>query len=135
MFHVANSTQESSAAGLDGLDLGQIDRCPVEAGRKLGAIEEDALGGSNGTKLRARSAANARVWREADGLLERTVLLGVVAVGAEGGVAGGRGGCAEAFGELARGRGRVRLGRVVDGSCARLVRFSIVNIHARVRST
>jgi hypothetical protein len=61
MFHVANSTQES-AAGLDGLDLGQIDRCPAEAGRKLGAIEEDTLGGGNGTKLRARSAANARVW-------------------------------------------------------------------------
>lgn len=42
------------------------------------------------------------------------MLLSVVAVGTEAGVAGGAV-SSEAVGELARGRGRVRLGRVVNG--------------------
>lgn len=96
------STEESSTPGLDSLDLGQVDGCPSEAGRELGGVEEGARGGGDGAQFRARGAANARL-SETDGLLEGAVLLGMVAVGAEGGVAGGGGRGPEALGELAGG--------------------------------
>lgn len=113
-----NSDEVGSAARLDGLDLGEVDGGPAKAGGQLGQVEEVALGGSDGAQFGAGGAADAALG--ADRLLQRAVLLGVVAVGAEGGVAGpgvarvavG----AERLGEAAGGRGRVRLGSVVDGS-------------------
>lgn len=117
VFYLA---QEGGTAGLDGLNLGEVDGLAAEAGGKLGNVKEDAAGGVDGAERRAGHAADASL-AGANRLLQGAVLLGVVAVGAEAGVAGrgavGRG--AEALGQLARGRGRVRLGAVVDGSCRR----------------
>lgn len=113
MFYLA---QEGGATRLDGLNLGEVDGLAAEAGGELGNVEEDAAGGVDGAEVRAGQAADASV-AGADRLLERAVLLGVVAVGAEAGVAGGGAVGGEALGELARGRGRVRLGAVVNGRC------------------
>lgn len=60
------------------------------------------------------------------------MLLGMVAVGAEGVVAGGGGGGSEALGELAGGGGRVRLGGVVDGCYSEGV--SVLDVFARIDS-
>lgn len=106
--------QHGSAAGLNGLNLGHLHRGATEAGRKLRDVEEDAGSRLHGTKLSTRGATDAAS-SDTDRLLERTVLLGVVAVGAEGAVGGG--GRSEALGELASRRGRVRLGGVVDVGC------------------
>lgn len=89
------STEEGSAAGLDGLDLGQVDGLALEAGGELGAVEEDAGGGDDGAQLVAGGAADAGLRAGADGALKGAVLLGVVAVGAEGDVSGGGGAVAE----------------------------------------
>lgn len=56
------------------------------------------------------------------------MLLGMVAVGAEGRVAGGRVGD-EGRGELAVGGGWVRLGSVVDGGCGMADLVSIHSTH------
>lgn len=85
----------------------------TESGRKLGEVEEDTLGGIDRAKLGTRGATDASL-SAADGLLERTVLLGMVAVGAERGVARRAAG-GEGLGESTSRRGRVRLGSVVDG--------------------
>lgn len=87
----------------------------MEAGGELRDVKVDAVGCADAAEGRAGSATNARVG--VDGVLEGTVLLGGVAVGAEAGVAGGGVAVAVAgprLGELASGRSRVRLGRVVD---------------------
>jgi hypothetical protein len=107
---------KGGTAGLDGLNLSHVERGAVEAGGQLGGVEVDASGRSDGAQVGTGGTANANV--RADGLLEGTVLLGVIAVGAEGAVAGGSGGGAgKALGELAGGRGGVRLGGVVDRGC------------------
>lgn len=107
---------EGSTAGLDGLNLSHVERSAVEAGGQLGCVEIDASGRGDGAQIGTGGAANAGA--RTDRLLEGTVLLGVVAVGAEGAVAGGSGGRAgEALGELASGRGGVRLGGVVNRGC------------------
>lgn len=79
-------TKDGSAARLDGLNFAQVDRLAAEAGRELGDVESNALGGQDRAQLVARGAANASV--RANGPLERTVLLSVVTVGAEGRVGG-----------------------------------------------
>lgn len=84
----------------------------MEAGGQLAAIEEDALGWNNWSEVRASRAANARV-AGLDGLSERSELLRVVAIGAEGAV---RLGC-EGSWKGVGGRCGMRLGGVVDGSC------------------
>jgi len=104
-------SKQSSATRLDGLNLAEVDGSAAEAGGELRDVKEDARGGLDGAEAGARGAADAILCT--DGLLERAVLLSVVAVGAEGGVARRR--AVEGFGQRAAGRGRVRLGRVVDG--------------------
>lgn len=113
LYFVFDLTHQGGTAGLNGLNLVEGNRVAAEALRELGKVEEDAVGGSDRAKLGTRGAANASL-STADGLLERTVLLGMVAVGAEGGVARRAAG-REALGEVTSGRSRVRLGRVVDG--------------------
>ena len=111
----AISAEEGCAAGLDCLELGHGDGLAAEASRKLVAVEVEALGGVNGAKLKAGETTDARlVISVADGLLEGTVLLGVLAVAGEASAATALG-AAEILGELARGRLGVRLGGVVDG--------------------
>lgn len=104
---------DGGAAGLDSLDLGEVDGLAAEAGGELAAVEEDAARGGDGAEVGARGAAHAHL---ADGLLEGAELLGVVAVGGEGGVLGALGGPAgaEALGEGAGGGLRVGAGSVVD---------------------
>lgn len=111
----ASLGEEGGAARLDGLDLGSVQGLSVEAGGELGDVKVDAVGGVDVAEGRAGTATNTRVG--VDGVLEGTVLLGGVAVGAEAGVAGGGVAVAVAgpgLGELASGRSRVRLGGVVD---------------------
>lgn len=95
---------QGCTTGLDGLNLAHIDRTTAEAGRQLGDVKGDALGRKDRAELVARGAANAGI-STANGLLEGTVLLGVVTVGAEGVVPGSRVAVAivrgEALGELA----------------------------------
>lgn len=115
----ANLTKHSSAARLDGLNLGQLDGGATEAGRQVGDVEVDALWGLDGAQLGARGAANASI-EAANRLLQGAVLLRVVTVGAKGRVARGRGAAAvggEGLGKLAGGRGRVRLGGMIDRCC------------------
>jgi hypothetical protein len=108
-------TQEGSASRLDGLDLGKIDGDSSEACGQLGNVKGGALGGRDGAQLRTRATANACL-ADANCLLKRTVLLGVVTIGAEGGVTRGAGtASSEVLGQLAGRRGRVRLRRVVNG--------------------
>lgn len=87
----------------------------MESGGELREIEEDTLRGVDSAEAGTRGPANAVV--EADGVLERTMLLSVVAIGAEGGVSR-RGGAVsvdgEVVGELSAGRGGVRSGRVIN---------------------
>lgn len=111
----ASLREEGGTARLDGLDLGSVQALSVEAGGELRDVKVDAVGGVDAAEGRAGAATNTRVG--VDGVLEGTVLLGGVAVGAEAGVAGGGVAVAVAgpgLGELANGRSRVRLGRVVD---------------------
>jgi hypothetical protein len=103
-------TEESSAARLDSLDLGSVEGSAVEASRKLGKVKGNTLGGIDRAQRGSAGTAEAR-------LLKRTVLLDVVAVGAE--VLVGSGGIAVSvagpgLGELLGTRGGVRLGGVVD---------------------
>lgn len=87
----------------------------MEPGRELGDVEEDALRGSDSTESGTRGPANAVV--QADGVLERAMLLGVVAIRAEGGVSRASRAVSvdgEVLRELSGGRGGVRSGGVVD---------------------
>lgn len=111
----ASLGEEGSAARLDGLDLSSVEGLSVEAGGELRDVKEDPVGGADAAEGRAGAATHTRVG--VDGVLEGTVLLGGVAVGAEAGVAGGGVAVAVAgpgLGELASGGSRVRLGGVVD---------------------
>lgn len=107
--------QEGSTPRLNGLNLGEINGLAAETGRELGNVKEDAGRGSHGTQICARGTANARL-AGSNGLLQRTMLLGVISVGAEGGVAAGGGTGGKGVRQLAGGRGRVRLGGVINGS-------------------
>lgn len=103
-------TEESSAARLDSLDLGSVEASTVEASRELRKVKGNTLGGVDGAQGGSAGATEAR-------LLERAVLLDVVAVGAE--VLMGSGGIAVSvagprLGELLSARGGVRLGGVVE---------------------
>jgi hypothetical protein len=102
---------QGSTARLDGLNLGGGKGLAVEALRKLVAVKVDTLGGLDRGELRGRCAANAGVGG-GDGLAQRTKLLRVVAVRAEGGVGRSKG-----LGELVGGRRRMRLGSVVNRRC------------------
>lgn len=73
---------QSSTTGLDGFNLSQVDGCSAESCWKLRDIEEDSRRRADRTKLGSRGAANA-AFSAADGLLERSVLLGMITVGAE----------------------------------------------------
>lgn len=108
----SRSAKEGSAAGLDSLNLSHVEGLAAETGRELGAVESDARGGNDGAEL----VAGRTAYTGADGALEGTVLLGVVAVGAEAGVLGGGGAVAKVGGKLAGRRGWVRGGAVVNGS-------------------
>jgi hypothetical protein len=108
-----NLSDEGGAARLDSLDLAEVNGGTTEASGKLGDVKEDTSGGRDGAQVGARGAANASLG--ADGLLEGAVLLGVVAVGAERGVAGSGAAVSEGLGERAAGGGRVRTGGVVNG--------------------
>jgi hypothetical protein len=103
-------TEESSTAGLDSLDLGSVEASTVEAGRELREVEGNALGSVDGAKRGSAGAAEAR-------LLKGTVLLGVVAVGAEGLVGSGSLTVTVAsprLGKLLDSGGRMGLGGVVE---------------------
>lgn len=108
-------THEGSTARLNCLNLGSAEGRAAEAKRELGDVESNAVGSMNGAKAGARSTADAAT--SAEGLLEGTVLLGVVTVGAEG-VVHGRSRAAAVVGKALRkrssGGGRVRLGGVVN---------------------
>lgn len=107
--------EKTSAARVYRLHLSRINREALETVGELAAVEEDARGGLDGAELSASNAADALLL---DCLLEGAKLLGVVPVGAEGGVLGASGGVAvaKALGESPRGGSRVRLGSVVNGS-------------------
>lgn len=109
-----------STARVYGLDLGEVDGAPAEAGGELAAVEEGAAGRVDGAQVAAGRAADADL---ADRLLEGAELLRVVAVRREGGVLGPRGrvAVAEALRERPRGRGGVRLGSVVDAGCRTVI--------------
>ena len=85
-FRDSNSAKGGSTARLDCLDLSSVERCTLEASRELGEVEEDALGSVDGAQVGTSGTADATAGTDA--LLEGTVLLSVIAVGAEGGVAG-----------------------------------------------
>ena len=112
----ASSSEQGSAAALEGLNLGLGDGGAPEAGGQLVAVKVDALRGLDGAQVGAGGAADAGVGGGLDGLAEGAELLSVVAVGAEGAVGGGLlVVLGEVLGEGVGGRGRVRMGRVVDG--------------------
>lgn len=107
--------EHGSAARLDGIDLGGSQGAALEAGGEPRGIEEDTLGSLDSAEVGTAVATNTTTI--SDGLLERAMLLGVVSVGAEGGVARGGGAVAVAgpgLGELAKGRSGMGLGSVVD---------------------
>ena len=111
------SGEEGRACRLDGLDFGCRQRRPLEAGRQLAAIEEDALGRLDRAECRAGRATNATLSQGFDGLAEGPVLLDLVPIRAERCVRRRRASAGEARGKGARGAGRMRLGGVVDGRC------------------
>lgn len=78
-------TNKGGTARLDGLDLCEVDRGATEAGRQLGHVEEDAVGGLDRAQASTGRATNTTLG-EGNRLLEGTVLLGTVTVGAERGV-------------------------------------------------
>lgn len=105
---MARSAEEGSTAGLDCLDLGEVQRSAAESQRELVAVKVLALRRLDGAKGGARG--------ETESLAERAVLLGAIAVGAEAVVrvaAGGDG--AKGAGEgVCGGSLGVRLGGVVN---------------------
>lgn len=82
-----NSFGHSCTTRLNSLNFAQIDGLAAEAGRELRDIKGNALGRVDRAELVARGATNASI-SVADGLLEGTVLLDVVTVGAERVVSG-----------------------------------------------
>lgn len=72
----------ASTAGLDGIDLGLRPCHALEACGELGAVEEKALACLDRTKGRTGSAADAA--GEVPGLIQRAVLLGLLAVAGKG---------------------------------------------------
>lgn len=84
MGHLAD---ESSTAGLNGLDLSGAEGSTAEASGELRDVEGNARGSVDRAEAGAGGTANTIL--KTDGLLERAVLLGMVSVGAEGGVSGG----------------------------------------------
>ncbi len=108
------SCKSGSTSRLDRLDLGQGQGRAAEPSRQVVAVEEATLRGRYWAEIRTRVAANAAA-ADRDGLAERSVLLGMVAVGAEGvvrGLVGGR----ERGGKRLRRRLGVRVRGVVDRS-------------------
>ena len=108
------SCKSGSTSRLDRLDLGQGQGRAAEPSRQVVTVEEATLRGRYWAEIRARVAANAAA-ADRDGLAKRSVLLGMVAVGAEGvvrGLVGGR----ERGGKRLRRRLGVRVRGVVDGS-------------------
>lgn len=103
------STEQSSSAALDSLNLEQVNGRPPEPSRKLVAIKELSLGGLDGAELAARGASN-----EADALAQRAVLLCRVAVAAEGAVGVAAGILAETLRQGAGWGGWVWLWAVVQ---------------------
>lgn len=110
LWRETHLTEESSAARLDSLNLGRIEWSAVEASGELRNVKGNTLGGVDRAQGGSAGTTEAR-------LLERTVLLDVVAVGAEVlvgssgitvSVAGPR------LGKLLDTRGGVGLGGVVD---------------------
>ena len=92
---------EARTTGLNRVDLSLRPHQALEALRQLGAVEECALSSFNG----AEGAAGRRTdgaGGEVGLLVQRAVLLRFLAVAGEG------------LGEVVRGRGRVRVGSVVD---------------------
>lgn len=92
----------ASTASLNGLHLGLAEGQTAETGRQLGAIKELAVLGANGAQGVARLATDAAAEGRAT---ERTVLLGLSAVGGE------------RVGESCDGRGGVDARSVVDRLC------------------
>lgn len=78
-------TNQGGTARLDGLDLCEVDGSAAEAGRQLGHVEEDAVGGLDRAQASTGRTTNTTLG-EGNRLLEGTVLLGTVTVGAERGV-------------------------------------------------
>jgi hypothetical protein len=110
LWRETHLTEESSAARLDSLDLSSIEGSTMEASRELGNVEGDTLRSVDRAQRGCAAATKAR-------LLKRTVLLNVVAVGAE--VLVGRNCIAVSvagprLGELLDSRGGVGPGGVVD---------------------
>lgn len=103
------SADQRSTAGLNGIDLRQIDRSPSEAGGQLVAVEVLALGGLNGAQLMAGERTDTAVAAQAAS--QGAVLLSLLSVGGE---AVGRGGL-EVLGDLVGRRGRMRVRGVVHG--------------------
>lgn len=110
LWRETHLTEESSAARLDSLDLSSVEGSTVEASRELGNVESDTLRSVDRAQRGCAATTKAR-------LLKRTVLLNVVAVGAE--VLVGRSCIAVSvagprLGELLDSRGGVGPGGVVD---------------------
>ena len=99
--HLTHSCMEARTARLNRVDFSLRPHQALEALRQLGAVEECALSSFNG----AEGAAGRRTdgaGGEVGLLVQRAVLLRFLAVAGEG------------LGEVVRGRGRVRVGSVVD---------------------
>jgi hypothetical protein len=92
---------EAGTTRLDGLDLGFGPCHPLEALRKLGAVEKGTLPGLNGAKRGSWRRADVAS-REFGCLIQRAVLLRLLAV------------ACERLRKRLRGRRRVDLGSVVD---------------------
>lgn len=76
LWRETHLTEESSATRLDSLDLSSIEGSTVEASRELGNVEGDTLRSVDRAQRGCAATTKAR-------LLKGTVLLNVVAVGAE----------------------------------------------------
>jgi hypothetical protein len=95
----SRSCVKARTSRLDGLDFGLRPCEASKALRQLGAVEEVTLSGLDGAERTSWGATNAA--REAL-LVQRAVLLSFLAVAGEG------------LGEVLGGRGRMRLGSMID---------------------
>lgn len=101
---LSHSCVEAGTTGLNCLDLGFSPCHTLEAPRKLGAVEEGALSSLNRAERGSRRSADVAS-RELGALVQRAVLLGLLAVACEG------------IGKRLGGRCRVNLGSMVDLCC------------------
>lgn len=101
------SADQRGTGGFNGIDLGQVDGRAAESSGQLVAVEVLALGGGDGAQGVAGRLAHAAGL----GPAQRTMLLGVLAVGGEGGRLGGL----EVGWELVGWGRRVGVRGVVDG--------------------